>query len=341
MKRFLSTITIMLLTITVLAAEEKKAEAEKKADPIGVSFGIDYYSNYLWRGTEFFNGDGAFYPKASWTVFGTGLVLSVASEIASSWVFNGWWKKPGEYSYRIDSAGNITRKKLNFNHTAYATQSLDFGVDYSYTFNNAVTLGVSAWYWWYFNSRYAREYARPQVDGLNRVSYVDISFLTTAVSIGLPIVPYINPTVSLTHDYYTGLKKGGDFYAQLGISHPFELTKEFTVTPGITAGYYYSRSVRLTHYNAMVDPSAGALDTTPSLGYSGPTRTITMGGIKQVHVPVKKGISDITPNIVLTFTKGPISLRGGFYWCIVPAKSWYNGGQIHRLYANLGATCSL
>jgi hypothetical protein len=32
----------MLLTITVLAAEEKKAEAEKKADPIGVSFGIDY-----------------------------------------------------------------------------------------------------------------------------------------------------------------------------------------------------------------------------------------------------------------------------------------------------------
>src|SRR5208337_2400954 len=245
----------------------------------------------------------AFYPKVSWTMFNSGLTLSVSGEIAASWVFNGWWKKPGEYDYRMDSSGNVTHKKLNFNHLAYATQSLDAGADYSYTFNNAVTLGLSAWYWWYYNSRNAREYSRPQVDGLNRVSYVDISFLPTTVSIGLPIVPFINPILSLTHDYYTGLKKAGDFYAQLGFSHPFELTKEFTATPGITASYYYSRSVHLTHYSVMWNPAANALNMmTPSVGYSGPTRTITLDGIKQVHTPVRKGISDITPNIALAYT---------------------------------------
>src|SRR5208337_1367631 len=250
MKKRIIAILMVPFLFSIAAAEEKKEPTpiEKKDEPVGVALSLDYYSNYLFRGTEFFNGDGAFYPKVSWTMFNSGLTLSVSGEIAASWVFNGWWKKPGEYDYRMDSSGNVTRKRLNFNHTAYATQSLDAGADYSYTFNNAVTLGLSAWYWWYYNSRNAREYARPQVDGLNRVSYVDISFLPTTVSIGLPIVPFINPTLSLTHDYYTGLRKAGDFYAQLGFSHPFEATKEFTFTPGITASYYYSRSVRLTHY---------------------------------------------------------------------------------------------
>jgi hypothetical protein len=128
---------------------------------------------------------------------------------------------------------------------------------------------------------------------------------------------------------------------QLGLNHPFEMTREVTLTPGITGGYYYSVTARLTHYNIMIDPSTGGLDTSFGRSYSGPVRTITMGGVKQVHTPVRKGVSDITPSIALAFTKGPVSLRGGLYWCIVPAKSWYNGAEIHRLYANLGATCSL
>jgi hypothetical protein len=341
MKKIFTLLLIALFSFNAYAAEEKKEDAEKKTEPAGVSFGIDYYSTYLWRGTKFFSGDGAFYPKVSWNIFGTGLALSVSSEIASSWVFNGFSKKPGKYDYRVDSSGGITRKQLNFNHAAYATQSLDFGVDYSYTIKDAVTLGVSVWYWWYFNSRYAREYARPQVDGLNRVSYVDISFLTTTVSIGLPVVPYVNPTVSLTHDYYTGLKRGGDYYVTLGLNHPFELTKEVSLTPGIAAGYYYSTSVNLTHYNVMWDLGAGAIDTTPSLGYSGPVRTITLGGVKQVRTPLRKGFSDITPSLGLTFTKGPLSLNGGFYWCIVPSKSWYNGAEIHRYYAKVGVAYAL
>ncbi len=341
MKKLISSIAIAAFLTGAVYAQDKKDDAERKGDPIGLSFGLDYYSTYLWRGTKFFNGDGAFIPKVSWNVMGTGLVLSVAGEISSSWVFNGFKKKPGKYEYRFDSSGTPMRKQLNFNHLAYATQSLDFGVDYSYTIKDAVTIGASFWYWWYFNSRNAREYARPQVDGLNTVSYVDISFFTTTLSIGLPIVPYINPTVSLTHDYYTGLKRGGDYYVTMGISHPFELTKEVVLTPGITAGYYYNNTAKLTRYNIMWDPAGGAPDTTAGFAYSGQTRTITYGGVKQVRTPLKKGFSDITPSLALTFTRGPISLNGGFFWCIVPSKTWYNGAEVHRLYAKVGVSCAL
>ncbi|OHD69589.1 MAG: hypothetical protein A2W19_00855 [Spirochaetes bacterium RBG_16_49_21] len=340
MKKMMITLLFVPLLFSALFAEEK-AGADKKSEPVGLAAGIDYYSNYLWRGTRFFSGDGAFYPKVSWTVFGTGLVLSMSSEIASSWVFNGFSHKPGKYTFLVNSMPELVRKKLIFNYGAYAAQSLDFGADYSYTINNAVTLGASVWYWWYFNSRHAREYARPQVDGLNRVSYVDISFLTTAVSVGLPIVPFVNPTISLTHDYYTGFKRGGDYYVWLSLSHPFVLTKEALVTLGVTAGYYYSTTARLTRYNLMWDAASGAPDTTESVSYSGQTRTITWGGIKQTRTPLKKGFSDITPYLSATITKGPLTLNGGFYWCIVPSRTWYNGAEVHRFYAKVGVAYAI
>lgn len=341
MKKYISMIIMVFFIAGAALAQDNKEDGEKKSTSIGLSFGLDYYSTYLWRGTKFFNGDGAFVPKVAWNIMGTNLVLSVAGEVSSSWVFNGFAKKPGKYEYRYDSSGNPVRRQLNFNHVAYATQSLDFGLDYSYTIKEAVTIGAGVWYWWYYNSRHAREYARPQVDGLNTVSFVDISFLTTTFTLGLPIVPYINPTVSLTHDYYTGLKRGGDYYVTMGISHPFELTKEVVLTPGITAGYYYNNTAKLTRYNLMVDPSTATLNTTASFVYSGQTRTITYGGVKQTKTPLKKGFSDLTPSLILTYTKGPVSLNGGFFWCIVPAKTWYNGAEVHRLYAKVGVSFAI
>jgi hypothetical protein len=332
MKKIITSILIVC-SFTTLAFAQQKEDAAKKDEPLGLSASLDYYSNYLFRGTKLFNGDGAFYPKVAWNMFNSGLMLSVSSEIASSWVFNGFNEKPDKYE--LNSSLNIVRKNQKFNHIAYATQSLDFGADYSYTVKDAVTLGASIWYWWYFNSRYAREYARPLIDGLNRVSYVDVSFISTGFSVGLPVVPYINPFVSLTHDYYTGLKRGGDYYIQAGVSHPFELIKEFVLTLGMTASYYYSTTARLTRYTLMIDPGSTSLDTTMGRSYSGATRTITLGGVKQTRTPLKKGFSDVTPYISGAFTKGPLSLSGGFYWCIVPARSWYNGSEIHRYYGKL------
>jgi hypothetical protein len=114
-----------------------------------------------------------------------------------------------------------------------------------------------------------------------------------------------------------------------------------TLTPGITAGYYYNNTAKFTHYNVMWDPAGNAPDTTPGFAYSGQTRTITLSGVKQIRTPLKKGFSDITPGIALAFTKGPLTLNGGFYWCIVPSKTWYNGAEVHRLYAKVGVSCAI
>ncbi len=341
MKKFLIMLTMVSFLSVAAAAQEKKEDLEKKSDPIGISFGVDYYSNYLWRGTKFFDGDGAFIPKLAWNAFNTGLVFTAAMELSSSWVFNGFSEKPGKYDYSIDSSGRLVREKQKFNHLAYATQSLDFGVDYSYTIKDAVTVGAGVWYWWYFNSRRAGEYARPRIDGLGMKSHVDISFVTTTVFIGLPVVPFVNPTLSVTHDYYTALRRGGDYYVQLGLNHPFELIKEAVLTPGLTVGYYYNKTAESTRYNLMMDPETMELDRTASISYSGGTRTITYEGVKKTSTPVKKGFSDITPSLSLTFTKGPVSLNGGFYWCYVPAKTWQNNADVHRFYAKLGASCAL
>ena len=348
MKRLILTALISAISIAALVAEEKKDGQGNGKDPVDLSVSLEYYSNYLWRGTRFFNGDGAFVPKVAWSVFNSGLILSVSGEIAASWVFNGFSQKPGRYDYSVDSSGNFVRKKLRFNSLAYATHSMDFGADYSYNIKDVVTIGAGVWYWWYFNSRHAREYARPIVEytvpkavGLSQVSFVDISFLSTTLTIGLPVVPWVNPTVSLTHDYYTGLKRGGDYYVQLGINHLFDVTKEVIITPAISAGYYYSTTSRLTRYSTLWDVSASGFDTTPSLSFSGQTRVITLGGVKQTRTPLKKGFSDITTSLVLAFTKGHFTLSGGFYWCFVPSKTWYNAAEIHRLYARVGATCAI
>lgn len=341
MKKLMITIAMLAFLSGAVMAQEKKEDPEKKSDPIGLSFGTDYYSNYLWRGTKFFDGDGAFIPKLAWNAFNSGLVFTAAMELSSSWVLNGFSEKPGKYDYSIDSSGKLVRESDKYNKFAYATQSLDFGVDYSYTFNDAVTVGAGVWYWWYFNSRHASEYAHPRIDGLGMKSHVDISFVTTTVFIGLPIVPFVNPILSVTHDYYTALRKGGDYYVQMGLNHPFELTKEVALMPALTVGYYYNKTAESTRYTLMVDPETMDLDRTASISYSGGTRTVTLGGIKKERTPVKKGFSDITPSLSLTFTKGPVSLNGGFYWCYVPARTWQNNAEVHRFYAKLGASCSL
>ena len=54
------------------------------------------------------------YRKSPGTCSGTGLVLSVAGEISSSWVFNGFSKKPGKYDYRIDSSGRHNAEAAEF-----------------------------------------------------------------------------------------------------------------------------------------------------------------------------------------------------------------------------------
>ncbi|HOW83040.1 MAG TPA: hypothetical protein PK573_10810, partial [Spirochaetota bacterium] len=115
----------MLLTVMVSSgaySEDKAAsvESEKEDTGIGLSIGLAYYSAYLWRGTYFYGGEGAFCPSVAWDIFSTGLRLSAAGEFAADYFFEGDGRK---------SAG-------------FDLHSFDAGLDYSRTFADLVTVGA-------------------------------------------------------------------------------------------------------------------------------------------------------------------------------------------------------
>jgi hypothetical protein len=336
-KAAIGLILVMAFTTQVFAqagAKEKDAGAQKQEEEdksIGLSFGIDYYSKYIWRGIDFYQGDGYFYPSISWEVFGSGLTLKAAAEISSSWVFNGFTKRPKKYYFEdYDWAlESLYRKKKQVNAYAYANHGLDFGAEYSYTFENIITLGANFWYYWYYNSKYAREMAWPKVESLNIVKKWDTSYFSVGANIGLDCVPWINPTIAVFYDNYVGYKRAGDYYLQLGFSHEFVLVKDVvSITPSITAGYYWGRTYG---YNNWYIASLYGVDfnITP----------VSAGGddlIWRQHQAPKKGVSDVVPSVTMTVTHNGFTFTSGFFYVIVPAKSWYKGGPIHKFYAQLG-----
>ena len=95
---------------------------------IGLTVGLDYLSDYLWRGTYWFEGEGAFFPHINYSVLDTGLTISFAAEISQNYLYDG-----------TEDA------------TVGARQSLDFGLDYSYSFNGLASIGAGVWYYYMFN----------------------------------------------------------------------------------------------------------------------------------------------------------------------------------------------
>lgn len=327
MKKLLFALTAVMMIASSLRAQQAVEESKASArEPLGISMGVDYYSHYLWRGTRFFGDDGAFIPALSWDVMGSGLTLGMTMELSASYFFEGFQAKPKKYYFSAD--GIPYRKQLKLIRAGYLNHSLDFGADYSYTIPEAVTIGISVWYYWYFNNPGARELARPVYTEANtgymfRSRPVDLSFQTTVLTLGIDAVPFINPAISIAHDWYTAEKLAGDFYVQLSIGHDFEVTKEVTVGIGTAAGYYYYRTGEATRFYISYDAATGAFS---------PERD---------RSPLIKGVSDITTRMELAFAKGPFSLNGGFFWVAVPAKSWYKGDTVHRYYAKVGASFSI
>ena len=205
---------------------------------------------------------------------------------------------------------------------------LDLSAEYSYTFENIITLGASFWYYWYYNSKEAREMAWTKIESYNIIKKWDTSYFSVGFNIGLDCVPWINPTIAVFYDNYYGYKRAGDYYVQLGFSHDFELVKDiFTITPGITAGYYYGRTYGYNNwYLASID---------------GTDFDVSTDFIWRQHVALKKGVSDIDLSVTSTVTKGGFTFTSAFFWVITPAKSWYKGGPVHKYYAQVGLAYNL
>ena len=275
-------ITLMALILLAIATGGYAQGAQESGpEPIGITARIDYYSTYLWRGTYFFGGDGAFCPQLTYNVLGSGAVASFIGEFSESYFFEG--------------------EKKDRNQTAFAYHGLDFGIDYSHTFNEAFTVGAGLWYYWYFNSG--------EADASNSTDY---SFLTAKGFVRADMLP-LKPTATLYYDYYTAIERGGDFYVTLGVSHEFSLSGEVTLGISLSTGYYYQNTAETTTYT----------------------------GTEIIETPVKKGFSDISTLVTLNYKKGSLGVFGGFGYVVVPAETWHKGQDVHRFYATFGASYTL
>ena len=244
----LSLLTLVLAFAVATAGYSQETEGSEarpsESKNIGLTVGLDYYSTYLWRGTYFYGGEGAYCPSIGWDIFDIGLSIGVGGEFAIDYLF----------------------EKTGRDSTGFDLQSVDFGIDYSYTIADLVTLGAGLWYWYYFNSE----------DALG----ADASFLTATVSIGFEVL--LSPFIAVTYDYYVDKnfcedrENEKDFYIQAGIGHDFELTPEVTVSLGLAAGYYHARSIK----------ACGISDIDASMGLSVTKGIVTIsGGFHYVAVP--------------------------------------------------------
>lgn len=338
--RIITVLCAAAAALASAAADDSPPAASPQRAATGFSLTATYYSNYIWRGIEFYNRGGALTAFAAWSPEGTGLTITLGVELSADYLWNGFAPRPrsplgrgGRYYY--DGAA-WHRKTPKINGLAFASQTLDCGLDYSYTVGKLVTVGAGLWYFWSFNSAHANETGRPRAVAavpitiagapagtVTRTNYerVDWSFLTPMLSIALPALPVLNPKLTIIYDHYPAMKRSGDWYAQLALSQDFTLSPGLILTPGASAAYYYSRTARVTYWY-----------------YDGRQEALGLPGLTRSHTPLKKGLSDLCPAVNMRFTHGMATLTAGFTWVIVPAKSWYKGGAVHRYYAQVGGS---
>ena len=281
-ERTIKRIIFLALAIAIIAPEARAQQGDgPRQAVIGLTARLDYYSTYLWRGTYSYGGDGAFLPSLSYDILRTGAVVSFIGEFSESYFFEG--------------------EKSDRNQTAFAAHGLNFGLDYSRTLDSAVTLGAALWYYWYFNSSTS--------DAANRTDY---TFLMARGYVKMDSVP-LTPVLAVNYDYYTAIRRGGDFYVTLGVSHEFALADSVSLALSLGAGYYYQNTAKTTTY----------------------------AGSDVIETPVKKGFSDITALAILKFSQGRLGISAGFGYIAVPAETWHKGQDIHRFYATFGASLTL
>ncbi len=235
MKKLITLIMAVMLTATAINAQEKKdAEAKK---PAGITFGLNYYSNYLWRGVNWFDGDGAFAPFISYDIAGTGLLLTVTGELSASPV-------------STQQAG----RNSNPNIFSFSRQGVDFALDYAIPLAKIAALKLNVTYFLYPVSK---DYLGANYNDMgNNSAYATVGWdqsdlaLTAGIYFeGIPLKPY----VSYTHDFFLGNSRFRytDFYIKIGVAQDFELAKDLSFTIGAYMGLFNNPSFNYTRAEAV------------------------------------------------------------------------------------------
>jgi hypothetical protein len=217
MKKIIITFLMVMLVATVASADDKK---------IGLSFGVDYMSDYQWRGTTFYGGAGALFPFISYNIAGSGLEVSYIGEYGDNFLEDGYTST-----------------------AAYQYQSADFGLAYSIEVPKIMKINLSGAFLWYYMSKSFQSCG------------VDDSFFSASVAFVFDSI-LLSPTLTYTHDFYidnaSGTRKNlEDFYIQLGISHSFEVAKGVSLDLGLTGGLFHNVVVTAVDWRVDLDFSAG------------------------------------------------------------------------------------
>lgn len=226
MKKFVSLFATVCLFAGIPAMSQETVKPAVTEKVFGLSAGVEYMSNYLWRGGYWYE-DGAFFPSVTFEA--GGLSVGYVGEFSEDDFFDG------------EAAKKSDGTDVNDLHAS------DFGIDYSYSFSDSLSVGAGVWYYWFHNES-------------------ENSFLSGYLSVTLDSV-FLSPSLVYNHDYYTGDdadEKGKDFYMQFALSHDIEMTKEVSLNLGASCGYYRVKSWG-SDYSGIsdVDLSAGI---TASLG---------------------------------------------------------------------------
>jgi hypothetical protein len=195
------------------------AEEKKEENGIGLSAGMDYYTDYFWRGADFYGENrGAVFPWVNYSLADTGFVFGYL----------------GEYSSEVLGDGASQFEKIWY--------GADFSIEYTHAFAKTATLKAKYIYQWYYNS--VKENRKQ-----NGFDY-DESFMTGTLALSIDALP-LSPTILYSRDFYVddygGRKeRGRDYYIQAQVKHAFALDEASSLA--LTAGmaYYNMESAKVS-----------------------------------------------------------------------------------------------
>ena len=302
-------LTIAALALTIIFTATGLRAQDKEDSDIGLTVGIDYVSNYIYRGSYYYMGShingGMISPYAFFDIFNTGFAVGIRGEVSEIWV----WDNKDEHR---DSP---ISKRFNL---------IGFYANYMYEYKKIAAFNIGGWY-----------YAYRKCDLIGTGSISDASYFDVYFSIVIHALPF-QPMLTVTYSYYmdedyvrgyglygggswgSGPGKNGDLYIQLGISHSFKLLEEAFLNLAAVAGFYDQNK---SDVNRVLSPY-------------GPTRS--------------SDISDIDLSAGLSTTAGILTFSMSFHYVIVPGTQYKYDTigiaqikDIHKFYTKFGVSCSI
>ena len=204
--------------------------------PLGITAGVEFWNNYFWRGLDFFgSGNGVFFPYVYFALGKTGLSLMYMGQYGSETLGDGTGMNDAGREQ-----GNVAYNGAHWN------------VAYTYTVEGALSVGLSGWYYWFYNSDDKLGYKWDWYEGT-----------VSASILALPL----NPTISYTYDYFVDKdvtvngERGKNHYVKLALGHSFKMAGGSALALGLSAAYFDWNSMEMKGISdiaAMVKLSASA-----------------------------------------------------------------------------------